>query len=83
MDDVARAAGMNKANLFHYHPTKDTLGLAVFEHAAAGMKDKLEQQFTGQTDPIRGVARMFDQAAGLLRWNGCSGGCFSEAWPRS
>jgi TetR/AcrR family transcriptional repressor of nem operon len=76
MDDVAGAAGMTKANLFHYYPTKDTLGLAVFEHAAQEMKGKLEEQFTSSTDPIREIARMFDEAAGLLRRNGCSGGCF-------
>ena len=76
MDDVAKAAGMSKANLFHYYPTKDALGIAVFEHVAADMKNKLASQFTRRTDPIRAVARMFDEAARLLRQNGCSGGCF-------
>jgi TetR/AcrR family transcriptional repressor of nem operon len=76
MDDVASASGVTKANLFHYYPTKETLGLAVFEYAAADMKDKLEEQFARSRDPIRGVARMFDEAAGRLRRNGCSGGCF-------
>jgi hypothetical protein len=45
----------------------DTLGLAVFEYAAAGMKDELLEQFTRHTDPIGGIARMFEEAAGLLR----------------
>ena len=76
MDDVASAAGMSKANLFHYYPTKDALVLAVVEYAATGIKAKLEEQFTRHRDPIRGVARMFDQAASLLRRNSCSGECF-------
>lgn len=76
MDDVACAAGMSKANVFHYYPTKDALGLAVFDHAAADMKIKLAELFMRRRDPIRAVARMFDEAAGFLRQNGCSGGCF-------
>ena len=76
MDDVASAAGMTKANVFHYYPTKDALGLAVFDQAAADMKPKLKARFSGAGDPIRAVARMFDEAAGALRQNGCGGGCF-------
>ena len=34
MEDVAGAAGIKKANLFHYYPTKESLELAVLDQAA-------------------------------------------------
>jgi TetR/AcrR family transcriptional repressor of nem operon len=76
MDDVAVAAGIKKANLFHYYPTKEALALAVFDHAAAVMKQRVIAQFAPRRDPIRAVARMFDEEGRRLRRQGCSGGCF-------
>jgi TetR/AcrR family transcriptional repressor of nem operon len=76
MEDVALRAGIKKPNLFHYYPTKEVLALAVFDHAAAGMKARVAAQFDGEDDPIRCVACMFDDAGRRLRRSGCSGGCF-------
>ena len=76
MEDVALRAGIKKPNLFHYYSTKEVLALAVFDHAAAGMKLRVAAQFDGQEDPIRSVACMFDDAGRRLRRSGCSGGCF-------
>jgi TetR/AcrR family transcriptional repressor of nem operon len=76
MDAVAAAAGMKKANLFHYYPTKESLELAVLDHAAAGMNDRIARVARHAYDPVGGVERIFDEAGGLMRQSRCSGGCF-------
>ena len=45
MEDIAEAAGIKKANLFHYYPTKEALGLAVFDFAVQGSME---------TSPLKG-----------------------------
>lgn len=76
MDDVASAAGLKKANLFHYYPTKEALGLAVFDYASARMRAQVEQRFSKGEDPIRLVEGMFSEVADGMEANACRGGCF-------
>ncbi len=76
MDAVATAAGMKKANLFHYYPTKESLELAVLDHAAAGMNERIALLARQPYDPTGAVRLIFDEAAGLMRESRCSGGCF-------
>lgn len=76
MDDVAQASGVKKANLFHYYPTKESLGLAVFDHAVAGFQSKLATRIAGAEDPLCMVRSLFDQAAEGMRERCCAGGCF-------
>jgi TetR/AcrR family transcriptional repressor of nem operon len=76
MDAVAAAAGMKKANLFHYYPSKESLELAVLDHAAASMNERIARVARQSYDPIGGVQRIFDEAAGIMRQSRCSGGCF-------
>lgn len=76
MDDVAAAAGLKKANLFHYYPTKEALGLAVFDHASAQMRARVEAQLSKEEDPIRLVEGMFSQGARGMEESCCRGGCF-------
>src|SRR5262245_64681519 len=76
MDAVAVAAGMKKANLFHYYPTKESLELAVLDRAAANMNERIARVARQAFDPIGGVQRIFEEAAGLMRQSHCSGGCF-------
>ena len=76
MDAVATAAGIKKANLFHYYPTKESLELAVLDHAAAGMNDRIACLAQQPYDPVGAVQRIFDEASGLMRESHCSGGCF-------
>jgi TetR/AcrR family transcriptional regulator, transcriptional repressor for nem operon len=73
MDDIARAAGIKKANLFHYFPTKEVLGLAVFQYATRCTGVCREAPVT--SDPLESVKEMFDRAAVQMRDNCCSGGC--------
>jgi TetR/AcrR family transcriptional regulator, transcriptional repressor for nem operon len=77
MDEVAREAGMKKANLFHYYPTKEALGLAVFDYALGQLQSKIQSSLSMPgADPIQSVETMFDQASGGMKESGCSGGCF-------
>jgi TetR/AcrR family transcriptional repressor of nem operon len=76
MDAVATAAGMKKANLFHYYPSKESLELAVLDHAAQGMNERIARVARHSFDPVGGVQRIFDEASGLMRQSQCSGGCF-------
>jgi len=76
MDAVAAAAGMKKANLFHYYPTKESLELAVLDHAAQGMNERIARVARHPYDPVGAVQRIFDEAGGLMRQSHCSGGCF-------
>jgi AcrR family transcriptional regulator len=76
MEAVASAAGIKKANLFHYYPNKASLELAVLDRAAQGMNEKIASVARHSFDPVGAVQRIFDEAAGLMRQSGCSGGCF-------
>lgn len=77
MDDVASAAGLKKANLFHYYPSKECLELAVLEQAAGEMKEQVRAQLSANgRDPVGAVASMFEQAGRGMRERRCRGGCF-------
>jgi TetR/AcrR family transcriptional regulator, transcriptional repressor for nem operon len=76
MDDVASAAGLKKANLFHYYPTKEALGLAVFDYASSTMRAQVERQFAKGGDPIKLVEGMFTDVAKGMEERCCRSGCF-------
>ncbi|MBI4056192.1 MAG: TetR/AcrR family transcriptional regulator [Elusimicrobia bacterium] len=76
MDDVASAAGVKKANLFHYYPTKEALGLAVLSHGVNGQKEMVMSRFSHEKDPIKTLEEMFVDAASRMQKNGCCRGCF-------
>lgn len=77
MEEVAGAAGIKKANLFHYYPSKESLELAVLEQAAGEMKQQVEEQLSARSrDPVGAVALMFEQAAQWMHKRRCRGGCF-------
>jgi TetR/AcrR family transcriptional repressor of nem operon len=77
MEEVASAAGIKKANLFHYYRSKEVLELAVLEQAAGEMKEQVEAQLSAKVrDPVGAVASMFEQAGRGMRARRCRGGCF-------
>jgi TetR/AcrR family transcriptional regulator, transcriptional repressor for nem operon len=77
VEDVADAAGMKKANVFHYYPNKETLGLAVFESGSQFMKEQFSSFLAkGKGDPIRAVESLFDNMICAMTDNCCAGGCF-------
>ena len=78
MDEVAAAAGVKKANLFHYYPSKEALEVAVLDRFAASLRERVAEQFAADTpDPIAAVALMFEEAAKGMRRRRYRGGCFA------
>src|SRR5437899_1852463 len=76
MDDVADAAGIKKANLFHYYPSKEMLGLAALERAIREEREKVAERFSRSAgDPIKTVEAMFTDPAEAMRRSGCRQGC--------
>lgn len=74
MEKVAAAAGLKKANLFHYYPTKEALGTAVVEEAARRHAEGVRAIFADpETDPITAVRLLFTRGGDKLRRD-CGGG---------
>lgn len=77
MGDVAIAAKIKKANLFHYYPTKETLALAVFDYATDGFKQWIDSYLLINSDnPMKNVSQMFDSVIVLMKESHCNLGCF-------
>jgi TetR/AcrR family transcriptional repressor of nem operon len=78
MDEVAAAADVKKANLFHYYPTKEALEVAVLDRFSAGLRERVAEQFAAdEHDPIAAIALMFEEAGKGMRRRRCRGGCFA------
>lgn len=79
MDDVATAAKIRKANLFHYFPTKEDLGLAVFDYATSCFREKLLRDYSGDNarDPVRLVDSIFQNSVANMKKSNCCRGCFA------
>ncbi|MDE2511260.1 MAG: TetR/AcrR family transcriptional regulator [Elusimicrobia bacterium] len=76
MDRVAEAAGLKKANLFHYYRTKEALGAAVIAEAAGRHAEGMRALFADQTqDPVTTVRQLFDRGTSGMRTD-CGRGCF-------
>ncbi len=71
LDDVLRAAGAGKSQLYHYFETKDDLVAAVLEHQLAGV---LAQQAQFRLDTWRGLRGWFDallEGQRIRAYRGC------------
>jgi TetR/AcrR family transcriptional regulator, transcriptional repressor for nem operon len=78
MDAVAAAAGIKKANLFHYFPSREALELAVLDRFSTDLRQQLAAQLAATADdPIAAVAQMFEEAARGMRRRRYRGGCFA------
>ncbi len=76
MDHVAEKARLKKANLFHYYPSKDELGLAVLDRVAACQREGVAKRFSNGSDPIKTIQGMFADSAERMAKSGCFKGCF-------
>jgi TetR/AcrR family transcriptional repressor of nem operon len=76
MGDIAAAAGIKKANLFHYYPSKEALALAVFDFAAQDARRWIDDELGTDGDPIELIEGLFDSTAALMDESACSRGCF-------
>ena len=55
MDEVAAAAGVKKANLFHYYPSKEALEVAVLDRFGASLRERVAGAVRrGRARPHRG-----------------------------
>jgi TetR/AcrR family transcriptional repressor of nem operon len=75
MDDIASAAGLKKANLFHYYPTREALACAVLDHATSAMAPTIASLLGDGANPIMAIERLFIQGEAWMRESSCSSGC--------
>lgn len=75
MEDIAKACGMTKANLFHHYGSKEDLGLEVLEAKISDYRRRRVDPLCAQGDPIEAVGRMFREAGRFFNGNGCKAGC--------
>lgn len=60
MDDVAEAAGVGKATLYRYFPSKDDLYIAIFDEALTLLTARLEAIATEGCTGIRALTRLVE-----------------------
>lgn len=76
MERVAKRAGLKKANLFHYYPTKEALGVAVLQRAERRAIDDLKTIFSASLhDPLQAVESLFEIGSWDSREE-CGRSCF-------
>ena len=76
LDDIAEACSMTKANLLHHFSSKEALGLAVLDYKVQATRCGCVDPLRDCCDPAGSVKKLFDDAAAVLRGNGCRAGCF-------
>jgi TetR/AcrR family transcriptional repressor of nem operon len=75
MDEIAKACGMGKANLFHHYGSKNQLALAVLDFKIAELRTRKVEPLCAQAAPEKAVEEMFDEGAKVLHGIGCKAGC--------
>ncbi|MDE2491651.1 MAG: TetR/AcrR family transcriptional regulator [Elusimicrobia bacterium] len=76
MDEIAKASGMTKANLFHHFGSKSALALAVLDYKIEEFRSRKVLPLCAQAAPEEAVAAMFEEGARFFRGIGCRAGCF-------
>lgn len=76
MDEIAKACGMGKANLFHHYGSKAQLALAVLDYKIAEFRSRKVEPLCAQAAPEKAVEAMFDEGAKFFQGIGCKAGCF-------
>ena len=75
LEEIARRCGMSKANVLHHFASKEELGLAVLDAKIADYRQKRVDGCCRMRDPEAALDRLFGDAAGFQRRNGCRAGC--------
>ena len=75
MEEIAKASGMTKANLFHHYGSKVQLALAVLDFKIAEFHSRVEP-LCANAAPEKAVEAMFDEGAKFFQGIGCKAGCF-------
>ena len=76
MDEIAKACGMTKANLFHHYGSKADLALAVLDFKIADFRSRKVQPLCAQESPETAIEAMFEEGARFFHGIGCRAGCF-------
>jgi TetR/AcrR family transcriptional regulator, transcriptional repressor for nem operon len=76
LEEIAKAAGMTKANLYHHYGSKSALGLAVLDFKIAEFRKRRVEPLCSQAAPEASVERMFTEGAEFFEGIGCKAGCF-------
>ena len=76
MDEIAKACGMTKANLFHHYGSKSALALAVLDFKIAEFKARKVEPLCAHDAPEAAVEEMFEKGAVFFKGIGCKAGCF-------
>ena len=75
MEEIAKASGMTKANLFHHYGSKAQLALAVLDFKIGEFRTRVEP-LCGHAAPEKAVEAMFDEGSKFFQGIGCKAGCF-------
>lgn len=76
MDEIAKACGMTKANLFHHYGSKSELALAVLDYKIEELRARKVRPLCAQDCPEEAIAEMFEAGARFFHGIGCRAGCF-------
>lgn len=76
MDEIAKASGMTKANLFHHYGSKAQLALAVLDFKIAEFRERRVEPLCAQAEPEKAVEAMFVEGSKFFQGIGCKAGCF-------
>ncbi len=76
LDEIAKACGMTKANLFHHYGSKADLALAVLDYKIADFRSRKVQPLCAQAAPELAIEAMFEEGARFFHGIGCRAGCF-------
>ncbi len=74
INDIIQATGVKKGNLYFHFPSKEELGLAILEDAAAEFYEFLRQSLRGKW-PLDRLASFFDAVLEKHRRTNFVGGC--------
>lgn len=75
LEEIAKAAGMTKANLYHHYGSKSALGLAVLDFKIAEFRKRRVEPLCTQAEPEEAVEQMFTEGADFFEGIGCKAGC--------
>lgn len=76
MEEIAKASGMTKANLFHHYGSKAQLALAVLDFKIAEFRTRRVEPLCSQEAPELAVEQMFIEGSKFFQGIGCKAGCF-------
>lgn len=76
IDDIARAAQVNRGNLYFYFSSKEELAAAALDYALEREFVFLDRAMGAETDPLKRLDLMIAAIVDYSVRTGCAGGCF-------